>query len=67
MTDKVLVTIEMRFTTDEDPDALGERIREATSHDRRTAGAGGLPRPRAAARPTEGSAPSLMRRLMRRV
>jgi len=31
MTEKVLVTIEMRFTTDEDPDALGERIREATS------------------------------------
>ena len=31
MTDKVLVTIEMRFTSDEDPDALGERIREATS------------------------------------
>ena len=31
MTDKVLVTIEMRFTSDEDPDALGERIREAAS------------------------------------
>ena len=31
MTDRVLVTIEMRFTSDEDPDALGERIREATS------------------------------------
>ena len=31
MTDRVLVTIEMRFTTEDDPDALGERIREATS------------------------------------
>ena len=31
MSDKVLVTIELRFTTDDDPEALGERIREATS------------------------------------
>jgi predicted component of type VI protein secretion system len=31
MGEKVLVTIELRFTTDDDPDALGERIREATS------------------------------------
>jgi hypothetical protein len=29
--EKVLVTIELRFTTDDDPGALGERIREATS------------------------------------
>ena len=29
--EKVLVTIELRFTTDDDPEALGERIREATS------------------------------------
>jgi len=31
MGEKVLVTIELRFTTDDDPGALGERIREATS------------------------------------
>jgi hypothetical protein len=31
MSEKVLVTIELRFTTDDDPEALGERIREATS------------------------------------
>ena len=31
MSDKILVTFEMRFTTEDDPDALGERIREATS------------------------------------
>jgi hypothetical protein len=31
MSDKVLVTIELRFTTDDDSEALGERIREATS------------------------------------
>lgn len=31
MSEKVLVTIELRFTTDDDPGALGERIREATS------------------------------------
>ncbi|HKI29109.1 MAG TPA: hypothetical protein VKB32_06775 [Actinomycetota bacterium] len=31
MDEKVLVTIELRFTTDDDPGALGERIREATS------------------------------------
>lgn len=31
MGEKVLVTIELRFTTDDDPEALGERIREATS------------------------------------
>jgi hypothetical protein len=29
--EKVLVTIELRFTTDDDPEALGERIREAIS------------------------------------
>ena len=29
MAEKVLVTIEMRFTTEEDPDQLGERVREA--------------------------------------
>ena len=31
MGEKVLVTIELRFTTDDDPESLGERIREATS------------------------------------
>jgi hypothetical protein len=31
MGEKVLVTIELRFTTVDDPEALGERIREATS------------------------------------
>ena len=31
MSEEVLVTIEMRFTTVEDPEALGERIREAAS------------------------------------
>ena len=31
MTEKVLVTIELRFTTEDDPEQLGERIREATS------------------------------------
>lgn len=29
--DKVLVTIELRFTTEDDPEQLGERVREATS------------------------------------
>lgn len=31
MSEKVLVTIELRFTTEEDPEQLGERVREATS------------------------------------
>ncbi|HET9248472.1 MAG TPA: hypothetical protein VFP13_00835 [Actinomycetota bacterium] len=31
MTEKVLVTIELRFTTEDEPEQLGERIREATS------------------------------------
>jgi hypothetical protein len=31
MTEKVLVTIELRFTTQDDPEQLGERVREATS------------------------------------
>lgn len=31
MTEKVLVTIEMRFTTQEEPEQLGERVREAAS------------------------------------
>lgn len=31
MSDKVLVTIEMRFTTEEEPGQLGERVREAAS------------------------------------
>ena len=31
MTEPVLVTIELRFTTEDDPGQLGERIREATS------------------------------------
>lgn len=29
MAEKVLVTIEMRFTTEEEPEQLGERVREA--------------------------------------
>jgi hypothetical protein len=29
MTEKVLVTIEMRFTTEEEPEQLGERVRES--------------------------------------
>jgi hypothetical protein len=31
MGEKMLVTIEMRFTTEEEPDQLGERVREAAS------------------------------------
>ena len=31
MAEKVLVTIEMRFTTNEDPEQLGDRIREAVA------------------------------------
>lgn len=31
MAEKVLVTIELRFTTEDDPEQLGERVREATS------------------------------------
>jgi hypothetical protein len=31
MAEKVLVTIEMRFTTEEEPEQLGERVREAAS------------------------------------
>ena len=31
MAENVLVSIELRFTTEDDPEALGERIREATS------------------------------------
>jgi hypothetical protein len=31
MSEKVLVTIEMRFTTRDDPEQLGDRIREAVS------------------------------------
>ena len=31
MGEKVLVTIEMRFTAQDDPEQLGERIREAVS------------------------------------
>jgi hypothetical protein len=31
MSEKVLVSIEMRFTTQDDPEQLGERIREAVS------------------------------------
>ena len=31
MAEKVLVTIEMRFTTEEEPEPLGERVREAAS------------------------------------
>ena len=29
MAEKVLVTIEMRFTTEEEPEQLGERVRES--------------------------------------
>ena len=57
MGEKVLVTIELRFTTDDDPEALGERIREATSL---IVGRQALEDFRvrvAAARPTEGSSP----------
>jgi hypothetical protein len=31
MAEKVLVTIELRFATDDDPQQLGERIRESAS------------------------------------
>lgn len=31
MNEKVLVSIELRFTTDEDADQLGDRVREAVS------------------------------------
>jgi hypothetical protein len=31
MAEKVLVTIEMRFTTEEEPEQLGERVREAAA------------------------------------
>jgi len=31
MGQRVLVTIELRFATDEDPEQLGERVRESTS------------------------------------
>jgi hypothetical protein len=31
MAEKVLVSIELRFTTEEDPGQLGERVREAVS------------------------------------
>ena len=31
MDDKVLVTVELRFTTEDDPEQLGERVREAVS------------------------------------
>jgi hypothetical protein len=31
MADKVLVTIEMRFTTEDEPEQLGERVREAAA------------------------------------
>lgn len=31
MSEKVLVSIELRFTTDEDADQLGDRVREAVS------------------------------------
>jgi hypothetical protein len=31
MGEKVLVTVEMRFTTEDDPKQLGERVREAVS------------------------------------
>ena len=31
MSEKVLVTVELRFTTEDDPKQLGERIREAVS------------------------------------
>lgn len=31
MSERVLVSIELRFTTDEDADQLGDRVREAVS------------------------------------
>lgn len=31
MAEKVLVTVEIRFTTEEDPQQLGERVRESAS------------------------------------
>ena len=31
MAEKVLITVELRFTTEEDPKQLGDRIREAVS------------------------------------
>ena len=31
MGEKVLVTVELRFTTEDDPKQLGERVREAVS------------------------------------
>ena len=31
MAETVLVTVEVRFTTDEDPQQLGDRVREAVS------------------------------------
>lgn len=31
MAEKVLVTVELRFTTEEDPKQLGDRVREAVS------------------------------------
>jgi hypothetical protein len=31
MAEKVLVSIELRFTTEEDPGQLGDRVREAVS------------------------------------
>ncbi len=31
MSEKVLVTIELRFATEDDPEQLGERVRESAS------------------------------------
>ena len=31
MGERILVTVELRFTTEEDPKQLGERVREAVS------------------------------------
>ena len=31
MADKVLVTVELRFTTEDDPHQLGERVRESVA------------------------------------
>ena len=31
MAEKVLVTIELRFTTEDDPEQLGERVRESAA------------------------------------
>ncbi|HET7234962.1 MAG TPA: hypothetical protein VFK59_00850 [Actinomycetota bacterium] len=31
MSEKVLVTVELRFTTEDDPQQLGERVRESVS------------------------------------